>query len=150
MPSLNSVTMVGNLCRDPEVRTVGTGTTVADLRVAINDRIGEKDITVFVDVVAWGKTAEWCGKHSKKGDTLMVYGRLQYEEWEKDGKRASRLRVRAERVFGMSKTGRDTGEGGEEWHPENDNKRRRSSVTAPPAPTEPETDMGDEDDLPAF
>jgi single-strand DNA-binding protein len=101
--TLNRVFLMGNLTRDPEVRYIPSGSAVADLRLAVNRKYrtqsGEdREETCFVNVVVWGKQAEACGQYLAKGSSLLVEGRLQYEEWEKDGQKNSRLRVVADRV----------------------------------------------------
>jgi single-strand DNA-binding protein len=101
--TLNRVFLMGNLTRDPEVRYVPSGTAVADLRMAVNRKYRtqsgeERDETCFVNIVVWGKQAEACGQYLAKGSSLLVEGRLQYDEWEKDGQKNNRLRVVADRV----------------------------------------------------
>lgn len=103
MPSANIVIICGNLTRDPEVRAVPNGQTVCDMGLAINESYKNKagelvESTVFVDVVAWGKTAENCGQYLRKGAPVLVEGRLQLDTWEKDGQKRSKLRARADRV----------------------------------------------------
>jgi single-strand DNA-binding protein len=103
MASLNRVFLIGNLTRDPEIRYLTSGKAVAELRLAINRRYktatGEdKEEVCFVNVVVWGRQAETCGQYLSKGSALFVDGRLQYEEWEKDGQKNNRLRVVADRT----------------------------------------------------
>jgi len=103
MASANIVVLCGNLTRDPEVRQIPNGMAVCDLGLAINesykDKSGQRvETTVWVDVVVWGKTAENCGQFLHKGAPVLVEGRLQLDQWEKDGEKRSKLRVRADRV----------------------------------------------------
>ena len=103
MATLNRVFLIGNLTRDPEVRYLPSGKAVAELRMAISRRFKsatgeEREETCFVTVVVWGRQAETCGQYLSKGSALFVDGRLQYEEWEKDGQKSSRMRVVAERT----------------------------------------------------
>jgi single-strand DNA-binding protein len=103
MASLNRVFLLGNLTRDPEIRYLPSGKAVGDLRMAINRKFKsatgeEREEVCFVNVVVWGRQAETCGEYLAKGSALLVDGRLQYEEWEKDGQKNSRLRVVADRV----------------------------------------------------
>lgn len=104
MASFNKVVLVGNLCKDVEVRTVGS-TSVAHLRLAINEsftsKSGEKvEKTVYVDVEAWDKLADNCAKMVGKGSSVLVEGRLQMDEWDdkETGKKRSKIKVRADRV----------------------------------------------------
>jgi single-strand DNA-binding protein len=87
MAGVNKVIIVGRLGKDPEVRTVGNGGTVAQLTVATSenwvDKEGHKqERTEWHRVVAWGKLAEICGKHLSKGRQVYVEGRLQTRSWE--------------------------------------------------------------------
>lgn len=87
MAGVNKVIIVGRLGKDPEVRTVGSSGTVAQLTVATSenwvDKEGHKqERTEWHRVVAWGKLAEICGKHLSKGRQVYVEGRLQTRSWE--------------------------------------------------------------------
>jgi single-strand DNA-binding protein len=92
---------MGNLTRDPDVRATGaTGMKVARLSVAVNERRKDRngqfqEFPVFVDVDAWDKLAELCGRYLSKGRSVLVEGRLQMDSWEKDGVRHQKLKVRA-------------------------------------------------------
>ena len=102
MACLNRVVLMGNLTKDPETKKLKTG-TVADLRMALSEsyksKSGEQvDNVCYVDVVAWDKQAENCAQYLSKGSGLVVEGRIQMDEWEKDGQKRSKLRVRANRV----------------------------------------------------
>jgi single-strand DNA-binding protein len=104
MPSLNQVTLVGNLTRDPEVRYIPDGTAVGDFGIAINETYktkgGEsKETVTFVDIVVWGRTAENAKEYLAKGSAVLVVGRLQLDQWEtKEGEKKSKMRVRADRL----------------------------------------------------
>jgi single-strand DNA-binding protein len=102
MANLNKVTLQGNITRDVESRTTNTGKQVASFTIAVNGRT-END-TTFVDVTAWDKTAENVSKHKKKGDPVIVAGRLVTEKWEdkKSGEKRSKLSVVAEDVYFLS------------------------------------------------
>jgi len=104
MPSLNKVFLMGNLTADPELRYVPSGSALAKLRMAVNrvykTQSGEqKDEVLFINVSAWGKTAEACSERLKKGSPVFVEGRLQSRTWETDaGDKRSAIDVQAERV----------------------------------------------------
>lgn len=105
MSSLNRVLLIGNLTRDPEIRTVSTGANVCDLGLAMNrswtDPEGQKHEEVtFVDVTLWGKNAENAAKYLAKGRPVFVEGRLQFDTWKdaQTGQDRSRLRVVGERI----------------------------------------------------
>ena len=92
----SNVTMVGNLARDPESRKAGDS-SVTRLVVAVNDA-RQKDKTSYIDVEAWGKLGEICEKYLSKGRQVLVDGRLVQDTWEKDGKKNSKLYVKANNV----------------------------------------------------
>jgi single-strand DNA-binding protein len=101
--------IAGNLTRDPEVRYTGGGTPVATLGLAINNRVkkGDEwtDEACFIDVVLFGKQAEYMGENSSKGSNVVITGRLQYRNWEgNDGNKRSKLEVVAERVQNNGKS----------------------------------------------
>ena len=105
MANFNKVILAGNLTRDPELRYTPKGTAIAKIGLAINrkwrNEAGElKDETTFVDVDAFGKTAETIGQYLKKGRPILVEGRLRYETWEdkQSGQKRSKLGVVAETV----------------------------------------------------
>ena len=108
MSGYNRVVLMGNLTRDPEVRKTPSGTMVTDLGLACNETYkgsdGEsKERVCFVDVVAWDRQADICGKYLRKGRPILVEGRLQLDQWETDkGEKRSRLRVRADRIQFLS------------------------------------------------
>ena len=107
MASFNKVILMGNLTRDPDMRTVGSGMKVARLRLAVNERRRDRDgqlqdFPIFVDVDVWDKSAELCGQYLVKGSGILVEGRLQQDTWEKDGVKHSALKVRATAVKFLS------------------------------------------------
>ncbi|HKV53603.1 MAG TPA: single-stranded DNA-binding protein [Candidatus Binataceae bacterium] len=103
--SVNKVILVGNLGRDPEVRTTPSGQSVCNFSLATTerytDRAGQqRDQTEWHNVVVWGKQADLCGQYLKKGRQVYVEGRLttrQYEAKDGSGKRY-RTEVVAQRV----------------------------------------------------
>jgi single-strand DNA-binding protein len=116
--SLNKVLLMGNLTRDPEVRHTPKGTAVGDLAMAINMTYKaqdgtEKEEVCYVDVVVWGRQAETCRDYLTKGAPVFVEGRLQLDQWEgPEGEKKSRMRVRADRVQFLSRSGGGGGGGG--------------------------------------
>ena len=101
MASFNRVVLVGNLTRDVELRQAGNS-TVTELGLAVNDRVKKDGQWVeeptFVDVTLWGRTAEVAGQYLSKGSSVLVEGRLKFEQWEQDGNKRSKLKVVGERM----------------------------------------------------
>lgn len=86
---LNRCEFIGNVGKPPEVRFVN-GNAVADFSVACNEKWKDKngnpqERTEWVRVTAWGKLAETCGQYLAKGRQVYVAGRMQTDEYEKDG-----------------------------------------------------------------
>ena len=103
MANFNKVLLMGNLTRDPEVRYTPKGTAVGDLGIAINDSYKAQDGTIketvtYVDIEVWGRQAETCKQYLTKGRPVFVEGQLKLDQWEQDGQKKSRLKVRADRV----------------------------------------------------
>ena len=94
---MNVVTITGRLTKDPELAE-RSGSTVCDLRLAENG--GRDDSSpLYVDVAAFGRQAEVCAQHLRKGRLVGVSGRLRYSEWQaEDGSKRSRHSIVAQRV----------------------------------------------------
>jgi single-strand DNA-binding protein len=92
---MNTTTFTGRLTADPEVRFAATGTPVATLRVANNDR---DEHPVFVTVTAFATLAQVVADHLTKGRKVGVTGRLYLDEWQTDGQKRSRLTVIANQI----------------------------------------------------
>ena len=114
MASFNKVILIGNLTRDPEVKSLPKGTAVCNISMAVNrrwknDAGEEKEEVYFADCKAFGRQAETIGQYVKKGHPLMVEGRLTREEWDdkKNGEKKSATRIMIE-TFQFLK-GRDEG-----------------------------------------
>lgn len=96
--SLNQVSLIGNLTRDPEMKYTEGGNAVVSFRIATNsswtDKNGQKQEEVeFHNLQAWGKLAEICQKYLKKGSKVFVQGRIKTESWEKSGVKNYRTKV---------------------------------------------------------
>jgi len=99
MADYNKVILIGRMTRDIEVRYTPSGSAVGDLSLAVNEKRKDgEDIVSFVDVTAWGKTAEVLAEYGGKGKQILVEGKLRQERWEKDGKNYSKLKVVCERM----------------------------------------------------
>src|SRR5438093_8203223 len=117
MASFNRVILLGNLTRDVEVRYLQSGTAVADVGMAVNDRRkgqnGEWiEETTFVDITLWGRTAEVAGEYLSKGSPALIEGRLKLDQWETDGQERSKLKVIGERMQMLGSRGGGGGGGG--------------------------------------
>ncbi len=117
--SLNQVTLMGNLTRDPELRQTPTGQNVTSFSLALNrsykDASGEwKEVTDYIDIVCWGTLAERVAQYMSKGRRCLVQGRLQSRSWEQDGNKRSKVEVLANDVTFLDSRGGDNGDMGGE------------------------------------
>lgn len=111
MVSFNKVIIAGNLTRDPELRFTGSGIPVCDFGIAVNRVRSKNEEVDFFDVTAWRELGETIANYKKKGDPILVEGKLQYRTWEaQDGSKRSKVDVVADNVQFLG--GRGDGEGG--------------------------------------
>lgn len=105
---LNYVILQGRLTRDPELRKTQNGTEVTNVGIAVpRDYSDQGDVqTDFFDVIAWRTTAEIVAKHFRKGDVIILTGRLQQREYtDRENNKRKVTEVVADRVyFGSSKS----------------------------------------------
>lgn len=100
---MNKVILMGRLTRDPEVRyTTNTNALVCSFSLAVNRRFkseGQPDAD-FINIVSWGKTAEFCSKYFTKGQQVGIIGRMQTRNYDdKDGKKVYVTEVVAEEAY---------------------------------------------------
>ncbi len=147
---LNKVFLYGNLGQDPELRALPSGTQVASFSIATNrvykDTQGAKQtITDWHNVVVFGKQAELVQQYLKKGDPVLIEGRIQTRSWQaQDGQKRYRTEIVADRVqFGPRAVGSGTSQ---ESSPEIE-----SDPSAEPSPADiqyPDDDEINPDDIP--
>ena len=99
---LNKAILMGRLVADPELRRTSTDKSVVTFTLAVNRnfaRQGEQAQTDFIDIVAWGKTAEFVSRYFVKGQQVAVAGQIQTRTWEdKQGNKRKSVEVVAEEV----------------------------------------------------
>ena len=115
--NINRVIVTGNLTRDPELRSLPSGTAVCSLRIAVNTRrkdnsTGEwTDKANYFDVTVWGAQGENCARYLSKGRPVAVDGRLEWREWQdKEGNKRQSVEIIADSVQFLG--GREDGGGG--------------------------------------
>lgn len=118
---MNTVVISGRLTKDCDLRYTQAGTAVGKITLAVQEdrknNEGKYD-TSFIDVTAWGKTAEFIANHSGKGLRLSVQGRLKQERWtDKEGSNRSKIAVTAEKVEPIDWPGQsgNSGNGSQEY-----------------------------------
>jgi len=114
--NINVVVITGNLTRDPELRSLQSGTSVCKMRVAVNSRRKDQsgewvDKPNYFDVTVWGAQGENCSTYLSKGRPVAVSGRLDWREWEaNDGSKRQSVEIIADSVQFLGS--RDGGQGG--------------------------------------
>ena len=109
----NSVRLVGNLGRDPEVRTTPSGTTVANFSMATNEKYKDKsgqqqEKVEWHRIIVFGKLADICGKYLFKGKEIILEGKLQTRKWQdRDGNDRYTTEIIAERMKMLGGKGED-------------------------------------------
>ena len=146
MPSYNKVILMGNLTRDPQLSYLPSNTPVVEIGLAVNRRFKKQDGSqgeevLFVDCRTFGRTAEVINQYFKKGEPILIEGRLQLDQWtDKEGGKRSKHRIHIDSFEFVSSRGGGPG-GGEGPGPDADSASspppRRSAPAAsapPPAP----------------
>jgi single-strand DNA-binding protein len=104
--SFNRVVLGGNLTRDPEVRFTQAGVPVCSFGIAVNRVRSRNEEVDFFDISAWRELGETIATYKKKGDPILVEGRLQYRTWEaQDGSKRSKVDVVADNVQFLGRGG---------------------------------------------
>lgn len=116
MSGVNKVILVGRLGADPEVKAIGSGSTVARLNIATSEswvKDGQRqERTEWHRVTVWGKLAEICGKHLAKGRQVYVEGKLQTRQWEdQQGQKRYTTEIVASTVQFLGSAGAESGAG---------------------------------------
>lgn len=108
--SINQVTLMGRLTRDPEQRTTPSGKTIVSFSLAV-DRGGQEDQADFFDVTAWEKLGELVAQYLSKGRRCLVQGRLRQDSWDdkETGKKRSKVEVVATDVTFLDGPSGDNG-----------------------------------------
>lgn len=90
---MNSIQVIGRLTKDPDLSTAKAGQALCRMRVAV-PRPGDDTEAVYIDVVAWERLAETCGRYLAQGRQVGISGRLEFSEWtDAEGARHSRHEI---------------------------------------------------------
>jgi single-strand DNA-binding protein len=123
--SINSVIVIGNLTRDPELKATPSGTSVCSLRIAVNDQVKDQSTGEWVEkanyftVDVFGRQAETCAQYLSRGRQVAVSGRLRWRQWEtQEGQKREAVSIAADRVqFIGPREGGGGGQGGYQQRP---------------------------------
>ena len=124
---MNKVFLSGNMTRDPEVRYTQSGKAYARMGIAINRRYKDQESVDFFNLVAWDKTAEFCGRYLVKGSRVLVEGTLRTNSYEnKDGVKVNSVEIWVDNIefAGARPAGGGNNSGG---RPSDDNYGRRDN-----------------------
>jgi len=167
MANYNKVILVGNLTRDPQLRYLPSQTPVVEFGLAVNRRWRgadgqQKEEVCFVDVSAFGKPAETINHYMKKGQQILVEGRLHFQQWKaQDGSNRSKLSVVVEnfQFMGGPAGGREGDQAASVRPPMRSREAQQAPTAGPvtaetpppdagPAPAEATSQAPREDDIP--
>ena len=144
MKSINKVTLIGHVGRQPEIRYTQGGAPVANFSIATNEywtnNTGERqERTEWHNIVAWGKLAEFCQEYIQKGSYLYIEGRLQTRNYEdRDGVKRYVTEIRANEIGLLDrKPGAETGA-----------VSGPADIPIDSLPPEPPAGAGSDDDVP--
>jgi len=123
MPSLNDVTIIGHMGRDPEVRYTPSGAAVTAFSVATSenwkDKSGEwQEATEWHTIEVWGPAGERFAEKARKGDLASVKGMIKTDSWEKDGVKQYKTKIKAFKVLQLSGYDREPRQQAETHHKE--------------------------------
>lgn len=118
LPELNRVLLAGRLTRDPELRYTPGGAPVCKMGLACDRRFRTKDgeqrvETLFINLTAWAKTAEYCNERLRKGRPVLVEGELRSNDWEdkQTGQKRSTIEITVTRLQTLDWEGQGGGGG---------------------------------------
>ena len=137
MSNFNKVILMGNLTRDPELKNLGSGTALCEIGMATNRKFktqsGEmKEETCFIDITLWGRMGENLHRYLKKGDPVLIEGRLKFDTWETpEGQKRSKLSVVAEGMQFVPRGGTQQGQDGQQQSADPFADQRPSDVEVP-------------------
>lgn len=95
---MNKTILIGRLTKDPELRATQTGKSVCSFTLAVENRF-DKENTLYINIVAWGKTGEIAGKYLHKGSKACIVGAIQARSYEaKDGTKRYITEINAEEI----------------------------------------------------
>ena len=141
MASVNKVIIVGNLGRDPEMRSFPSGDQVANVTIATTDRYKDKATGEFKEITEWhrvsffGRLAEIAGQYLRKGSQVYVEGSLRTRKWtDKDGQEKYSTEIRADQMQMLGSRQGMGGPGPSDDGGAYDEPPRRAAPPAPRAP----------------
>lgn len=95
MASFNSLVLLGNLTREPEVKFLPSGMAVCEFGIAVNKKLGsgKPDRVLFIDCTVFDKQAQVAGEYLHQGSQVLLQGELVFDQWEKEGQKRSKHKM---------------------------------------------------------
>ena len=153
--NINRVVLTGNLTRDPELRSTGSGMSVCSLRVACNTRRKDQssgewvDKPNYFDVTVWGAQGENCARFLSKGRPVAIDGRLEWREWQdQNGNTRQSIDIIADAVQFLGGRDDNGGGGGNGFTPRSDVPADTSDFAPAGAPSGGGSNSAGDDDIP--
>lgn len=153
----NKVILMGRLTRDTENRKTQSGTSICSFTLAVSRKFTsngqQTEETCFVDISAFGKTAEICGQYLSKGSPVLIDGRLKLDQWQdrQTGENRQKLSVMAESVqlLGRREDNGNRNDNGYQQQPPQQSQPRRvdQQYAPPPMPSQNDWSGDVEDDM---
>ncbi|HZJ41710.1 MAG TPA: single-stranded DNA-binding protein [Patescibacteria group bacterium] len=140
--NLNKAMIIGNVTRDPELKSTPSGQSVASFSVATNlvwtDKSGTQQKKVeFHNIIAWRKLAEICSKYLKKGAKVYIEGRLQTTDWTgNDGVKRYRTEIVADNMIMLDNKNSTNSSG--QAYPTDNSKQNEEVIEIPEEPADDE------------
>ncbi|WP_047866069.1 single-stranded DNA-binding protein [Rubrobacter aplysinae] len=130
MVSFNRVVLAGNLTRDPELRFTNNGVPVCGFGIAVNRVRSKNEEVDFFDISAWRELGETIANYKKKGDPILIEGRLQFRSWEaQDGSKRNKVDVVADNIQFLGRSdGSGDGSGGGQGGQQSQSQGSRDNV----------------------
>lgn len=108
MASLNKAQIIGNLTRDPELKTTNSGSQLVNLAVATNYKTKESEKVEYHNVTLWGKLADVANNYLSKGSKVFIEGRIETQSWESEGKKMYRTHIIGQQLIMLNKVEKKT------------------------------------------
>jgi len=89
----NKLTVMGRLTKDPEITYTPSAVPICNISIAMSEKRKNEEKTIFLDVTFFEKTAETVMEYFKKGDPILIDGKLSQDQWEKDGQKRSKFKM---------------------------------------------------------
>ncbi|MCP4322275.1 MAG: single-stranded DNA-binding protein [Alteromonadales bacterium] len=146
---INSVTIVGRLTKDAELKHTNGGSAVTKFSIAVNRSRKDGDQWVeeasFFDVSLWGRRGESLNQYLQRGKRLAVTGELRQDRWEQDGQQRSRVFIHANNIQLLDGQNKDNSNGGNNQQSNNSNNGNQGFYK----PSKPaQSNQNFEDDIP--